>query len=150
MNSFFDIFLYIVTRHRKWTIVRRTSLFILIAVAHKGVLLLPPLGPRGETHSLEGEGVGGPNSFEGTDTLLLYVHNNPSTQAEIWTVQANTLASQHRHTPMIYATPQWATPHPNEICHTPNDLMFFAKIFAFWSTLDWKPSRFTWRVRHTK
>ena len=34
----------------------------------------PPLGPRGETHSLAGEGVGGPNSNEGTDTLVLYVY----------------------------------------------------------------------------
>ncbi len=34
----------------------------------------PSLGPRGETHSLAGEGVGGPNSNEGTDTLVLYVY----------------------------------------------------------------------------
>jgi len=32
------------------------------------------LGPRGETHSLAGEGVGGPNSNEGTDTLVLCVY----------------------------------------------------------------------------
>jgi hypothetical protein len=34
----------------------------------------PSLGPRGETHSLAGEGVGEPNSNEGTDTLVLYVY----------------------------------------------------------------------------
>ncbi len=31
---------------------------------------MPPLGPWG-THSLAGEGVGGPNSDEGTDTVVL-------------------------------------------------------------------------------
>jgi len=31
------------------------------------------MGPMGETHSLAGEGVGGPDSDEGTDTLALYV-----------------------------------------------------------------------------
>jgi hypothetical protein len=40
---------------------------------------LPPLSPRGETHSLAGEGVGGPNSDEGTDNLVLYAYYNPST-----------------------------------------------------------------------
>ncbi len=30
----------------------------------------PPLGPREETHLLEGEGVGEPNSDEGTDALV--------------------------------------------------------------------------------
>jgi hypothetical protein len=39
----------------------------------------PPLSPRGETHLLVGEGVGRPNSNEGSDTLVLYVHYNPST-----------------------------------------------------------------------
>ncbi len=34
----------------------------------------PHLGPRGEIHSLAGEGVGEPNSNEGTDTLVLYVY----------------------------------------------------------------------------
>ncbi len=38
------------------------------------ILPPPPLGPRGETHSLAGEGVGGPNSNEGTDTMVLYVY----------------------------------------------------------------------------
>jgi hypothetical protein len=33
-------------------------------------LVPPPLGPKGETHSLAGEGVGGPNSDERTDTLV--------------------------------------------------------------------------------
>jgi hypothetical protein len=45
-------------------------------------VLLPLLGLRGETHSRAGEGVGGPNSDEGTDTLVLYnlyVYYNPST-----------------------------------------------------------------------
>jgi hypothetical protein len=37
------------------------------------------MGPMGEPHSLAGEGVGGPNSNEGTDTLVLYVYYNPST-----------------------------------------------------------------------
>jgi hypothetical protein len=36
----------------------------------KGVLLLPPVGPRGETNSLAGEGVGGLNSDVGTITLV--------------------------------------------------------------------------------
>jgi hypothetical protein len=31
----------------------------------------PPLGTRGEAHSLEGEGVGAPNSDDGTGTLVL-------------------------------------------------------------------------------
>jgi hypothetical protein len=34
----------------------------------------PPLVPRGETHSLAGEGLGGPNSDEGTDTVVLLVY----------------------------------------------------------------------------
>ncbi len=34
-------------------------------------VLLSPLSPRGETHSLAGEGVGGNNSDDGTDTLVL-------------------------------------------------------------------------------
>jgi hypothetical protein len=39
----------------------------------------PCLGPRKETHHwLSGEGVGGPNSDEGIDTLLLYLYYNPS------------------------------------------------------------------------
>jgi hypothetical protein len=33
----------------------------------------PPLGPRGETHMLAWEVVGGPNYDEGTDTLVLNV-----------------------------------------------------------------------------
>ncbi len=33
----------------------------------------PPLGPMGETHSLAGKGVGGPNPDEGTDTPVLNV-----------------------------------------------------------------------------
>ncbi len=40
-------------------------------LTRKGVLILPLLGRRGETHSLAGEGIGGPNSDEGTDTLVL-------------------------------------------------------------------------------
>ncbi len=43
-------------------------------------VLLPPLSPRGETHSLAGDG--GPNSNEGTDTLVLYVNYNPSTACQ--------------------------------------------------------------------
>jgi hypothetical protein len=39
---------------------------------------LPPFGSKGETHSLAGEGVGGPNSDEGTDTLVLYAYYNHS------------------------------------------------------------------------
>ncbi len=34
-----------------------------------------------ETLSLGGEGMGGPKSDEGTDTLVLYVYYNPSTGA---------------------------------------------------------------------
>jgi hypothetical protein len=41
-------------------------------------VLPPPLGPRGETHSLAGEGVGEHNSDEGTDIVVLYVYYNPS------------------------------------------------------------------------
>jgi hypothetical protein len=37
------------------------------------------LGPRGEIHSLWGYGVGGPNSDEGTDTMVFCVYYNPST-----------------------------------------------------------------------
>jgi hypothetical protein len=39
-----------------------------------------PLGPRGETLSLAGEKVGGPNSDDGTDTLVLQIlyHNSSS------------------------------------------------------------------------
>jgi hypothetical protein len=36
----------------------------------------PPLDPSEETHSLAGEGLAGPNSDEGTDTLVLYVYYN--------------------------------------------------------------------------
>jgi hypothetical protein len=40
------------------------------SLTSKGVLLSTPfLGPRGETHSLAGKAVGGPNSDGGTDTL---------------------------------------------------------------------------------
>ena len=42
----------------------------------------PPLAPRtqvGGTHSLPGEGVGGPYSDEGTESLVLYVYYNPFT-----------------------------------------------------------------------
>ncbi len=42
-------------------------------LTRKGVLLLLPLGPRRETHSLAGEGWG-PNSDKGTDTLILCVY----------------------------------------------------------------------------
>ncbi len=48
-------------------------------LTRKGVLLLPPLDPRGETRTLARERVGGPNSEEGTDTLVLCVYYNPST-----------------------------------------------------------------------
>jgi hypothetical protein len=44
-----------------------------------GVLRLPPFVSRGGTHSFAGEGVGGPNSDNGTHTLVLYVYYNPST-----------------------------------------------------------------------
>ncbi len=39
----------------------------------------PPPGPGGEQHSLGGEEVGGPNSDEGTKTLVLHLDYNPST-----------------------------------------------------------------------
>jgi hypothetical protein len=41
------------------------------------------LGPRGETHSLAGEGMGGPNSNEVTDTLVLYVYYNTMVSSSI-------------------------------------------------------------------
>ena len=41
------------------------------------MLLLPHLGPRGETHLPARKGVGEPNSDEGTDTLELCVYYNP-------------------------------------------------------------------------
>jgi hypothetical protein len=43
-------------------------------------VLLPPLSPRGDTHSLAGDG--GPNSNQGTGTLVLYVYYNPSTACQ--------------------------------------------------------------------
>ncbi len=56
-------------------------------LTHKGVLLPPPLtpppGPWGETHSLAEEGVGGPDSDEGSHTLAVYVYYNPSTVVNI-------------------------------------------------------------------
>jgi hypothetical protein len=42
-------------------------------LTRKGVLLLPPLVPRQETHSLAGEGLGGSNCDDWKDTLVLYV-----------------------------------------------------------------------------
>jgi hypothetical protein len=51
-------------------VVRVGSLHTL---TRKEMLLLPLLGPMGETHSLAGEGWG-PNSDKGTDTLILYVY----------------------------------------------------------------------------
>jgi hypothetical protein len=43
-------------------------------------VLLRPLWIQGEdTHSLPGEGVGGPDSDEGTNTLVLYTIYKPST-----------------------------------------------------------------------
>jgi hypothetical protein len=43
-------------------------------LTRKRVLIPPMLGPRWETHSLARDGVGRPNSDEGTDTLVLYVY----------------------------------------------------------------------------
>ncbi len=41
-------------------------------ITRKKVLLpFPTLGPKGETHSLAGEGMGGLNSDDGTDTPVL-------------------------------------------------------------------------------
>ncbi len=40
---------------------------------------LQPLGEIKSTHSLVGDGLGGANSDEGTDTLVLSVQYNPST-----------------------------------------------------------------------
>jgi hypothetical protein len=51
-------------------------------LTRKGVLFFPPVVPGRETRSLAGEGMGGPNSDEGTDTLALYIctlYYNPST-----------------------------------------------------------------------
>ncbi len=47
---------------------------------------------QGGKHSLAGEGVGGPNSDEGTNTLVLYVYYNPST---VLTLLSKTLAEFH-------------------------------------------------------
>jgi hypothetical protein len=57
----------------------------LLSLSRKRLLLLLPLGPRRETHSIVGEGVGGPNSDEGIGTLVLYsiLFCNPSTKAEL-------------------------------------------------------------------
>jgi hypothetical protein len=52
-------------------------------LARKRVLRPPPLSPRGGRHSLAGEGVRGPNSGERTDTLVLHVYNNPSTEGTL-------------------------------------------------------------------
>jgi hypothetical protein len=56
-------------------------------------LLLPPLGPRGQTDSLAGKGVGGPNSEEGTEALVLCVYYNSSRDTR--TNSANTQSSGH-------------------------------------------------------
>ncbi len=48
-------------------------------LTRKQVLPPPPMGPRGETPTFGEVGVRGPNSDEGTDTLVLYVSYNPST-----------------------------------------------------------------------
>ncbi len=52
-------------------------------LTHKRVLPPPPLGLRGRDTLPCGEGGGGPNSDEGTDTLVLYVYYNPSTLYKI-------------------------------------------------------------------
>jgi hypothetical protein len=44
---------------------------------HPHASFASPFGSK--TYSLAGEGVGRPNSDEGTDTLVLYVNYNPST-----------------------------------------------------------------------
>ncbi len=49
---------------------------------HESVDHPTPLGPMGETHSLGGEWVGGPDSDEGADTLVLCVYYNPLTVEE--------------------------------------------------------------------
>ncbi len=105
-------------------IVCRNELFILIAVGQRreyrvpgilssrpnwapppphpqGSVAPPPFGSHWRTHSLGGGGGGGDKI-----PLVLYVHHNSFTQAEIRTVQADKLNNQHRHTSMIYATPQ--------------------------------------------
>ncbi len=55
-------------------------LFVWIGPPHPQASVAPPLSPRGETHSLEGDR--GPNSNQGTDTLVLYVYYNPSTACQ--------------------------------------------------------------------
>jgi hypothetical protein len=44
----------------------------------KYMCLPPSLGSWRDSHTLAGEGVGGPDSDEGTETLELYVYYNPS------------------------------------------------------------------------
>ncbi len=52
------------------------------------VALPPPLGPtKGGDLLLTGKGAGGPNSAEGTDTLVLYVLYNPSTIGTYFTTK---------------------------------------------------------------
>jgi hypothetical protein len=52
-------------------------LFVGIGFPHPLPLECLPshMGPKGEPHSLAGEGLGGPHSDEGEDTLVLYVQH---------------------------------------------------------------------------
>jgi hypothetical protein len=59
--------------HRVYRVPARLSVQSSELGPHTRKRVLPPLGPRGETHSLAREGLSGPKSDEGIDTLVLYV-----------------------------------------------------------------------------
>jgi hypothetical protein len=46
---------------------------------HQQEIVAPPIGSKGGTHSPAGKGVGGPNSDDGTDTVVLQEYYIPST-----------------------------------------------------------------------
>jgi hypothetical protein len=81
-----NLFLTIGTKkgfyHTKYTSCQAFCLVVGIGSPHpltrKGVLLPPPMGPRGRHTTVRGKGRG-PNFDEGTYTLVLYVYYNPST-----------------------------------------------------------------------
>jgi hypothetical protein len=63
-----------------WVPMALAYLLVAISVPKKyQIQCSTPLGPGGKPHALSWEGVGGPNSDEGTDTLVLYLYYNHST-----------------------------------------------------------------------
>ncbi len=69
----YDHKIYLYTKSARLSV--QLSKWVPHSLTRKRVLLPPPLGPRGETHSLAGEGFGRPSSC----TLVLLVYYNPST-----------------------------------------------------------------------